>query len=201
LPELKKIELTIGKNFIWNKSLVFAEKLEEIKLTGTVYPPLPQCLPELEGLKTFSYRSLGNPKDEMPLPEYLWKIEQLNKISLFGKTIPMPKGGNFANLKHLKELELNYINWDHLPESISTLSHLDKLSIFNFIKLKSLPNWFANLKLTTLSLSNCKLNNAIELVSKMPNLKRLIVSANIQKKSTEEIWKAALPNVELTFIK
>ena len=198
LPLLREVNLTIGKNFQWEPNFTAAKNIETLELSGVVYPPVSSDLAKLPKLKTFAYRALGNPKDAIQLPSEIWDVVTLEELNLFGKTILCPMGANFEKLKSLKTLSIAYTNWDALPVSLQKANTLKSLTLSNLIKLKRLPDWFAGLPIENLKIEEAKIENALEIIKIMPNLKTLHISENLQKKVTKDEWVAALGHLKLS---
>ncbi len=199
LPKLTEVDLTIGKNFKWDDNVLLAKNLKTLMVKGVVYPSLPEELPQMPNLKVLGYSALGDPKDAVQLPEILWDCIGIEDLSLFGKTILFPVGKNFEQLKKLKTLELRRINWDKLPDTLLDLPDLDELTLAILIKLKSLPEWFSKLPISSLYIYQCKFDNAFEIIKKMPNLKKLKLSESIQKKVKKEDWENEFKDLELSW--
>jgi Leucine-rich repeat (LRR) protein len=200
LPKLKELALPISKNFVWDSNILLAKSLEYLTVTGVIFPSLPEVLPELEGLKSLSYRALGSPKDSSALPAFLWEAKNLEILGLSGKTIPLPADNCFEKFQALEYMDLASMNWDTIPESILEMKQLEQLDISNFIKLTSLPDWFAKLQVEELSFYNSKISNALEIIQQMPGLKILRIPKNIQKTITAEDWEKELNGIKINFV-
>jgi len=200
LPKLKKLKLSIAKNIVWTNDISYAQNLESLELLGTVHPALPSALPTLKKLRRLRIYAMGSPKDARQLEALLWDCQQLEILELFGKTILLPESNHVKQLKKLQELEINRTNWIELPEALTTLKKLRKLRLSKLIKLKKLPNWFSELPLETLEIYACKFNNAFDILQKIPTLKSLKISKNIQKKITPDDWKTAFEGIDLEII-
>ena len=197
LPKLKELELSIAKNMVWTDDVSYAQNLESLALSGTVHPSLPPALPTLKKLKRLRVHAMGNPKDARPLESFLWDCSQLEVLELFGKTILLPEDKQVKQLKALQKLEINRTNWAALPETLPSLKELKTLRLSALIKLKKLPDWFAELPLENLEIYACKLSNVFELLQKMPTLKRLKISEKIQKKVSPDDWRNAFKHIDL----
>jgi Leucine-rich repeat (LRR) protein len=197
LPRLKSMKMSIAKNMLWEDNVEFAQNLEHLELEGKVHPALPPKIISLKNLKSLKIRALGNPKEAKPLENYLWDLKQLEVLDLFGKTIPQPKDDEIGQLANLKKLVVSRTNWPALPQSILEMKDLKTLRLFNLIKIKELPSWFASLAIEELQIASCKFKNAFEIIKELPKLKKLRISESVQKKVDKNQWKAEFGHLDL----
>ncbi|CAK7338945.1 unnamed protein product [Dovyalis caffra] len=108
------------------------------------------------------------------LPESIFRLTKLEKLSLNGcqfiKRLPKLLG----NLISLKELSLNQSAVEELPDSFGSLSNLEKLSLMWCESLTAIPESVGNLQLLAeVSINSSAIKELPDAIGSLPYLKKL----------------------------
>lgn len=201
LPKLKKIDIEVSADFEWSATVTQAQNIEEMSVMCEPIPTsLPPSLPQLSKLKRFCFRGSGTPKTQYPIPDILWDCAQLEHLELWGKTLADAPPNKIAQLHSLQTLVIYGTVWSELPQELLHLQHLRGLRLSELRRLKQLPEWFVGLGIKRLSLYKCKIQNAFEILTRMPQLEQLEISWDVQNGITKTQWETAFSHIQLLFI-
>lgn len=198
LPKLRSARLHIVKNFNWEKNLLNARSLEDLRVSSNAMPALPDFLDQLPNLKSLAWNGNGNPKDAIAFPSCIHRCRGLRRLDLSGKPL-LELPPELVALQALESLRLFRVNIPALPDWVAELPELRHLELAHISHWKTLPEWLAESRIESLYLG-CKSNNAFQILTKMRWLKSLKVESDKQKNFNETQWKEAFGHIELEFV-
>jgi Leucine-rich repeat (LRR) protein len=152
-----------------------------LDLAGNNLKTIPDNIKEFTNLKDLSLGDGaygGNPI--AALSPSIYELKNLEELCLF--QVPITEiSPEIAKLQNLNYLNLNQTNISEIPKEIGQLSKLKDLQLSS-VQITKLPTELVNcMALEEIGLNNCEnldFNQALDVLTQIPNLKNLNVSLN-----------------------